>query len=146
MAYHKYRANVDIPAFFLAMVIYMGTSKQRAKLLTQMMFKHRLLGEIDTVLDNIDANMRISLPQNYYMSLGNRTEVRKLVIVNSLDFDTLQATWPVITRNIDFLLKTAGIQNGFTSDWWAKFLHDKELAGADDFGILENGDLVVGND
>lgn len=64
----------------------MGTSKQQAKLLTQMMFKHRLLGEIDVVLDNIDANIIILLPQNYYMSLSNGAEVKKLVIVNSLEF------------------------------------------------------------
>lgn len=57
MAYHRYRANADIPTFFLAMILYMGTSKQREKLLTQMMFKHRLLGEIDAILDNIDANL-----------------------------------------------------------------------------------------
>lgn len=128
------------------MIIYMGTSKQKEKLLTQMMFKHRLLGEIDVVLDNIDANLRILLPQNYYMSFSNGAEVKKLVIVNSLDFESLQATWHVISRNIDFLLIEASIQSDFTSDWREKFLCDEELAGTDDLGILENGDLVDGND
>ncbi|XP_059076445.1 uncharacterized protein LOC131875787 [Cryptomeria japonica] len=136
MAYHRYRANANIPTFFPAILIYMGTSKQQAKLLTQMMFKHRLLGEIDIVLDNIDANLRIPLPQNYYMSLSNEAEVKKLMIVNSLDFASFQATWLVISTNIEFLLKAAGIQSGFTSNWRAIFLYGEDLAMTDDLRIL----------
>lgn len=56
-----------------------------------MIFKHLLLGEIDAILDNIDANLRILLPENY-MSHSNEVEVKKLVIVNSLDFASFQAT------------------------------------------------------
>lgn len=104
------------------------------------------MGEIDDVLDNIDANLRIMLPQNYYMSLSNGAKVRKLVIVNSLDFESLQATWPVISRNIDFLLKASGIQIRFTSKWREKFLRDEDLVGGDDLGILESVELMGGND
>lgn len=145
MAYHRYRANADIPALFIEMLIYMGTSKQQAKQLTQTMFKHHFLGEIDVVLDNIDANLRIPLPQNYYMSLSNGAKVKNLVIVNSQDFESFQAIWPIISKNIEFLLKAGGLQSDFTSNWRAIFLYGEDIVVTDDLGILENGDLVDGN-
>lgn len=40
----------------------------------------------------------------------------------------------------------AGIQSGFTLNWRAILLCGEDLVVTDDLGILENGDLVDGND
>lgn len=66
---------------FVAMLIYMGVSKPRTKKVCQMVFRHSFLGEIDDVLDNVDNNLHLPLPQNYYMFVGRGIEVKKYVVV-----------------------------------------------------------------
>lgn len=69
-AYHRYRANPDILTFLLAMLLYMMISKQKTKLLTQMVFEHCFLGEIDVVLDNVDSIIRLPFPKKLLYEFG----------------------------------------------------------------------------
>ena len=61
--YHKYRVNTCIASMFLALILMRGTPKSRAKNLCQCVFTHKYLGEIDSALDNVDAENTTPIAQ-----------------------------------------------------------------------------------
>ena len=79
--YHRARSNTKILAMFLAVLLHMGVSKEISKKLTQMVFVHALLGDIDATLDNVDDNRKIPMPHNYYMMQMRGREVMKFPLV-----------------------------------------------------------------
>lgn len=91
------------------------------------------------------ASLDCPSPKNYYMSLGNGVEVWKKVIVNSLDFNSLETSWLVLNRNIEFLCKISGILPGFTTAERSTFIQKERFSGREDIDIMANGDIVEGN-
>lgn len=83
---HKYRVSFDIPTFFLAMLLFSGMSKQWAKKLTQMLFRHSVLGNIDAAIDNVDKDLHITLTHEYYLS-----QAHIFPVVTTLQLEVLQA-------------------------------------------------------
>lgn len=142
LAYHTFQENTRSSAMFLVMILYMGVPKTWDKKLCQMVFIHAMLGEIDEALDNVNDNLMMSLPQNYYMSLGNRVEVKKFPVVRSLNPVRLEKLWDEKEQSIMFLLKAAKMMKTPPKGWVQQYLVEEWLARkvvADDDGDWELG-------
>lgn len=107
-----------------------------------MEFQHFLLGEIDEALDNLDGNLLISMPQNYYMSLGNGLEVPKFIVVLLLKSMELKKLWREIERNITFIMHAIGISRNQLEGWVQEYVNVEGIEGK--FWAIDDEDWELG--
>lgn len=66
---HKYRVNMEIPAVFIATLLHFGLPKDKTKKLCRKLSKEDLLGGLRNVLENIDENLTIPLPNDFNVTI-----------------------------------------------------------------------------
>lgn len=93
------------------------------------------LGEIDAVLDNVDGNLHIPMTLNYYMQKDKGGEVKKFLLISTLELDTLIGHGEEISRSIVFLQRLSGIRM-VTKEGWVKEYMQKE-------GLLEENEVEL---
>ncbi|GLJ44255.1 hypothetical protein SUGI_0924970 [Cryptomeria japonica] len=80
------------------------------------------------------------------MSMGNGVEVRKFIIVQILEPERLQQSWPKKNQNIALILQIIGIEAGPISGSFTNYVREEGLIECKDIGIDEHGFELGKND
>lgn len=131
---------------FMAILFHMEVSKESAKKLTQMVFKHAWLVEIDAALDNVDANKWIPMPQNYYMIRMHGREIMKFSLIRTIEPKIYEKLWDIRECNIFFLLRAIKLVTNFPRGWALGYLGDEDLVNEVVVNDEEDWELGLGEE
>ncbi|GLJ26987.1 hypothetical protein SUGI_0528630 [Cryptomeria japonica] len=121
---HRYQVKYDILALFVSILLKVGISKFEAIQLCKVVFRAEFLGDLNTVVNNVDDNLMVPFPVDYRLPQGpqarhqNERDVVNCPLLTIRDERAFEDSRVGIMRNVNFFQKWLGMKATVDGNWF----------------------------